>query len=154
VPRPRGVPRPTRRARPAPGSHRRCPTRAQRAASPRGPHRGAGRQRRRAGPAARQAAGRSRRGGGLLGTVRSRGRGSLRPAASRPGAARVRQTPPSPTPSGCAGSSHCGSCSREDYRPAAYPCMPRGFAPALSTPSSRATALTRPSDHGSVTVTS
>jgi hypothetical protein len=41
------------------------------------------------------------------------------------------------------------------YRPTAYPCIPRGLAPAFSSPSgSRATALTLPSDHGGRTTTS
>jgi hypothetical protein len=39
-------------------------------------------------------------------------------------------------------------------RPAAYPCDPRGLAPARRKPSERATALNRPSRHGSTTTTS
>src|SRR4029077_15071270 len=38
-------------------------------------------------------------------------------------------------------------------RRSAYPCMPRAFAAAYSTPPDRATALTRPSDQGCRTVT-
>lgn len=44
--------------------------------------------------------------------------------------------------------------ARPGQRPIAYPCIPRGFAAAFSSPSSRPAALTRPSDQSSVTSTS
>ena len=46
-----------------------------------------------------------------------------------------------------------GSAAGASYRPAAYPCMPRGFAAAYRKPPDRATALSRPSDHGGLTST-
>ena len=45
---------------------------------------------------------------------------------------------------------------RKRQRPTAYPCMPRGLAPARSRPfdGSRLTAHIRPRDHGPATITS